>query len=122
MASFATHALLGAGLRAASAKILGFTTDWEIGLAIAGFIEGAAPDAIDWVSAKLGFTRRWTLYTLFHTTWARWGMLFYGWGFHVAIDKIFHKRPGESWWPELGWLEVVLFCLGLGLVLWTFIS
>ena len=121
MANFITHGIVGAGIRAATTKLIGLDGDWQVWMANLGLIEGMAPDAIDWVSHKVFKTERWTIYTAMHTGKLRWlALIFQGMLVHLINDLPFHTVPGESWWPRLWYLEVLLFAVGLALLGWTF--
>lgn len=115
MALVTTHAVIGAGIRAATGRALGFDEAACIYLAALGAIEGAAPDAFDWLAWVCG-TERWALYRKMHVGWAWWGVVFWGWGAHVLFDIPFHKNPGESWWARLWWLDVGGLVLGAALL------
>ena len=121
MASIVTHSIIGAGLRAAVTKLIGLDGDWQVNMATLGAIEGMAPDAIDWLSHVVFKTERWKIYNMMHLGGLRWlGLVFWGFGAHLVNDIVFHKIPGESWWPRLWYLEVLLFTVGLALLGWTF--
>ena len=116
-----THGVIGAGVRAASAKAMGLQEEWCVWLAILGMVEGMAPDALDWLAWFLFKRPRWELYSRMHTGNLRWlGMIFWGFAAHLIWDKPFHKNSGEEWFPRLWWLEVFGLAFGIALLGWTF--
>ena len=116
-----THGVIGAGVRAASAKAMGLQEEWCVWLAILGMVEGMAPDALDWLAWFLFKRPRWELYSRMHAGNLRWlGVIFWGCAAHLIWDKPFHKNSGEEWWPRLWWLEVFGLAFGIALLGWTF--
>jgi hypothetical protein len=120
MALVTTHGVIGAGIRAASAKAVGVSDEWCLWLAIIGAVEGMAPDAFDWLAWYVFGCDRWVLYRKMHVDWKWFGLIFWGWGAHVLFDIPFHKNPGESWFARLWWLEFAGLAFGALLLWWTF--
>lgn len=120
MASFSTHGVIGAGIRAASAKALGVPDEWCLTLAIVGALEGMAPDVIDWLAWFLFGYPRWRIYSAMHTRLKWMGLIFWGWGAHVIFDIPFHRYPGENWWGRMWGLELAGLVAGAVLLYWTF--
>lgn len=119
--TFTSHGVIGAGVRAASGKALGFSDETCVWLALLGALEGMAPDAIDWLAWFIFGADRWKLYGRMHTGNLRWlGLVFWGFGAHLLWDIPFHKASGDEWWPRLWWLEVFGLAFGLALLGWTF--
>jgi hypothetical protein len=120
--TFTTHGVVGAGIRAASAKAMGLNEEWCGWMACIGVIEGMVPDALDWLAWAILGHERWDLYRRFHRrgslVWL--GLIFWGMAAHVITDITFHKNPGENWWPRLWYLEVFYLASGLALLGWTF--
>lgn len=121
MATFVTHSAVGAGFRGTLASLAGLSSEWRVLLLALGALEGASPDALDWLLWKFFGADRWSLYKVMHSSPACWwGLLFWGWGLHVLLDKPFHRTPGENWWPRLWWLEILSFLVGALLIWYTF--
>ncbi len=82
-----------------------------------GCIEGAWPDAFDWVMWKLGKSIRWYWYTVYHELSTLWN---FGPAFNLhvlVVDKLFHDEGG-AWWPRLWGLAIVFWLAeAAGLVL-----
>jgi hypothetical protein len=94
---------------------------WKRILLIYGIILGGGPDTFDYLSALFGWTQRWELYSMFHH-FKPWWMLIVGtlpWLEHIVSDLAFHDpaRPGWDWWPQMGWLEIIMY-FGAALMLW----
>ena len=113
MASFAGHAVFGAGVMSSLIKLyLGVkSAKWVLILAyIYGLILGAWPDVADWFAALVGWYPRWFLYGVYHHSVTVW-LLNPPFTLHVVSDLAFHDpfRPGWDWWAEKGWLEILMW-------------
>lgn len=125
MADVAVHTVLGAGIAVGAAKLVGLE-DYRVVATVYGAVMGAAPDAFDWIAAKLGWTARWVnIYAKLHdatlaTLWAILLLaqppLLVG---HFLPDKIFHAS-GPEWWPRLWWLAILMWLVGISLLWWGY--
>jgi hypothetical protein len=121
MASFIAHGLFGAGVSGAGTRLLGGKKTVIIGITVAGFLFGIAPDAADWIAWFLFGAERWQLYNLMHFGWLSYALAWVTpYGLHLALDLIFHAS-GANWWPRLWWLEVLMWIVG-GLMIWYALS
>lgn len=144
-----THGIFGGLIYGTAAKLLMFLLAL-IGIHIApwffillfiwGFIEGAWPDAGDWILYKLGYSERWTWYVKYHDPLQYPNMV---WGklpaflLHVKyVDPIFHKKPDSisqeewdsgkpgvrNWFKWLWWLAIIYWIIALfGLYIFFFV-
>ena len=119
MATFAAHTALGAGVCAAPAHLLGAPTEAVVALTVYGAVLGSLPDTFDWVMAKLGLAQRWFWYVKLHHDPPWWLMIQPPFALHLWTDEWFHDpmKPGWDWWPERGWLEILIWVVS-GLLLW----
>jgi hypothetical protein len=86
--------------------------------AIAGFVLGTAPDTVDWLSAMIGLSERWSVYGWFHGKKRWYVMILPPVWLHIGMDTIIHTTPGYNWWPEFWYLEVEMWLVS-ALVLWN---
>ena len=117
--TFAGHAIFGAGICAVP-FIWCDSEAIKWSAAVFGLIGGAAPDAVDWVAAKLGLVPRWELYTRMHVgdlaRIFRWHPAYF---LHLAVDHTIHKWPGYDWWNQYWAGEILLWVIGGGLLYFT---
>lgn len=109
--TFVAHGLIGASLQSQLVLTGGGSPTLTLASAIHGFVGGALPDVIDWVSCKLFGTERWSIYVKMHHGWSYWWLmlLFPAFFLHVKVfDPPFHDptKP-RDWWPRLWWAEVL---------------
>lgn len=93
MATFMAHGLLEAGVVAAATQNPYWTG--------AAFLHGITPDVIKWIEKKS------------HPEEGLWYWIYWP---HFALDKIFHRY--EAWWPYYWWLEILMWLVGIGGLLW----
>jgi len=98
MANTLTHSLMGAAAMAAPSLFWDSPQSLTIALQSVGAIEGAIPDAVDWIGYQLGAWERWAVYEKIH----HWRphfliqILLYPLFLHVYTDIPFHT-PSEDW-------------------------
>jgi hypothetical protein len=130
MATFTAHGALGAGTTSAILATVDAPHEAIVAGAVYGFILGIWPDIGDWLAAQFGWYPRWTLYTLYHshteTHWGFTGPWYLVWQppffLHIFTDTWFHdaSKPGWNWWPERGWLEILMWAISAELIWYAF--
>jgi membrane-bound metal-dependent hydrolase YbcI (DUF457 family) len=115
MATVIAHTLLGAGVIAGPARLLG-APRWVVNLCTAyGAVLGGLPDTGSWLVGTLGILSEFEAKEFLHHSAPGWLMYQPPYFLHVLMDSVFHRMA--DWWAQLWPIEVGMWVLG-GALLW----
>jgi hypothetical protein len=101
-----SHAVQGGLLMGFSTRLVSDDRQTVLTSAIAGMVMGALPDLI----GMTGLHRPlfWPNYTWAHSAYNGLNLL-PPYSLHLFVDRGFHEKPGENWWPKKAGLCLALW-------------